>query len=121
VKAATVLVTAGMLLAALAACGDGDDKKADPTPPAPQCVGKDTPGSTHVISSGPGPLPGGGSAIVQETHFDKTPPTAQVYLTERGPSDKFLNEVSVGGTITAKGTKYTVVEICAGRVQLVKG
>jgi hypothetical protein len=121
VKAATVLVITGVLLAALAGCGDGDDKKADPTPPAPQCVGKDTPGSTHVISSGPGPLPGGGRAIVQETHFDKTPPTAQVYLTEGDPGDKFLNEVSVGSTITAKGTKYNVVQICAGSVQLTKG
>jgi hypothetical protein len=120
-RAAIVLVTSGMLLASVAGCGGGDDKKVDPTPPAPKCVGKDTAGSTHILSSGPGPLPGGGSAIVHETHVDQTPPTAQVYLTDRDPSDKFLNEVSVGSTITAKGTRYTVVEICGSRVQLVKG
>jgi hypothetical protein len=117
VKAATVLVTVGVLLATLAGCGDGDDEKNA----APKCVGTDTPGSTHVLQSGPGPLPGGGRAIVTESHLDKTPPTVRMSLLGTDPGESLAEDVSVGSTVTVKGTKYSVVEICAGRVQLVKG
>lgn len=119
-KAASGLVITGVLLATLTACGDGDDKKADPTPPAQQCVGKDTPGSTHILQSGPGPLPGGGRAVVTESHLDKTPPTVSISLLGTDPGEPTAQDVSVGATITVKGAKYSVVEICASRVQLIK-
>jgi len=118
VKAATVLVTMGVLLATLAGCGDGDDKK---TAAPPECVGTDTPGSTHVLQSGPGPLPGGGRAVVTESHLDKTPPTVRMSLLGTDPGESTAEDVSVGSIVTVKGTKYSVVEICASRVQLVKG
>ncbi|NEA35892.1 hypothetical protein [Streptomyces sp. SID13031] len=117
-RAATALLTAGLLVGTLAACSDDDDKAKESVP---QCVGKDTPDSTHIISAGPGPLPGGGRAVLHETHLDVTPPTALMYLLDGNPGEAFEATVSVGSTITVKAVKYSVVEICSGRVQLVKG
>lgn len=116
-KTAAVLV---LLLATVTACSGSDDKtESTPTPP-PSCVGKDTPDSTHVLSSGPVNLPSGGRAVLQETHLDATPPTARLSLLGTAAGEPTAADVSVGGTVTVKATKYSVVEICSDRVQLTK-
>ncbi|MFI6673286.1 hypothetical protein [Kribbella sp. NPDC050470] len=111
-----------LLVAALTACsGDGDgDDQAETTPAPAKCVGTDTPGSTRVLSSGPVNLPSGGRAVLTETHLDAEPATARLSLLGTAAGERTAAEVSVGGTVTVKATKYSVVEICSDRVQLTK-
>ncbi|TCO30540.1 hypothetical protein EV652_105542 [Kribbella steppae] len=118
-RVTSVLVTAGLVVATVTACSGGDDK-AETTPAPPSCVGKDTPDSTHVLSSGPVNLPSGGRAVLQETHLDANPPTARLSLLGTDAGETTAADVSVGGTVTVKATKYSVVEICSDRVQLAK-
>lgn len=118
-RLASVVAAAGLLVTTVAGCGGGDDKT-ESTPAPPSCVGKDTPDTTHVLSSGPVNLPSGGRAVLQETHLDADPPTARLSLLGTAAGEPTAADVSVGGTVTVKATKYSVVEICSDRVQLAK-
>jgi len=72
VRVTSVVIAVGLMAATAAGCSGGDDK-ADSTQ---SCVGTDTPGSTHVLSSRPVNLPSGGRAVLTEAHLDAKPPTA---------------------------------------------
>jgi hypothetical protein len=100
------------------ASGCGTDEKADPGPPAATCTGTDTPGTTHVLQSGPVNLPGGGRVVLNSAHLDATPPVAELSLLGVGPGERTAAEVKVGDTVTVKAKKYSVTQICTDHVQL---
>ncbi|GAA1636390.1 hypothetical protein GCM10009744_26820 [Kribbella alba] len=106
-----------LVLALASGCGGGNDKTNSAPPPA-TCTGTDTPGTTHVLQSGPVTLPGGGRAVLNSAHLDATPPTAELSLLGVDPAERTAAEVKVGDAVTVKAKKYAVMQICTDHVQL---
>ena len=116
-RRAAAVTAIGLLLALGTGCGlFGDDQSAPPA--TATCTGTDDAAAVHVLQSGPGPLPGGGRAVLTEAHPDTSPPTARLSLLGVAQGEATAAEVSIDGTVTVQAKKYKVVQICTDHVAL---
>lgn len=111
-------VAAVLVLGLTSGCGLFSDDEKAPPPAEAKCAGQDSAGSIHVLQSGPGPLPGGGRAVMTGASMDAAPPTASLSLLGVDAGEASAADVKVNDVVTVKAKKYTVVQICTDKVNL---
>jgi hypothetical protein len=111
-------LAAVLVLGFTSGCGLFSDDKKPPPPAEAKCAGQDSAGSIHVLQSGPGPLPGGGRAVLTESNMDANPPTGNIALLGTDPGESTRADVKVGDVVTVKAKKYSVVQVCSDSVSL---